>query len=223
MLIHLRAAYFNNCIISYNLFKILAIDSLTNLYIYKCSLELDCLTMLFTNLTCTEIFIHTLCDIDTDSLAALISKQEDCSTLLIAKDMILGYKPTTKQIAVVLQLNTPISVLKLMNYKGTFDTFNQITRMIFYTSINWTELDFGDCEIGEIEYDVLCRYFKTTTKRLCSVNTLKLPSEKLTMFTLSKLPIKLILMVKELVLCGNRHNIDISKFKHLRSTTTFFI
>ena len=218
----LRAVYFNNCIISEEeyefLFNSACVATLTSLYVYNCYLGLGCFTILFNKLSCKEIFIHTLCDIDTDGLAVLVSKQEDCSTLLVAKHMIFGYKPTSKQIAVALQLDPSINVLKLMNYNGTFDTFNQMMRLIVSTSINWTELDLSNCSIGEIEYDVLYRYFKTT-KCFSTVNVLKLPSEKFTMPIFSKLmEIRLVWKVQELVICSNRQ--FISKCKSICINTT---
>ena len=88
----LRAVYFNNCILSEEeyefLFNSACVATLTSLYVYNCYLELGCLTMLFNKLSCKEIFIHTLCDIDTDSLAVLVPKQENCSTLLVARNII---------------------------------------------------------------------------------------------------------------------------------------
>ena len=160
--------------------------------------------MLFINLSCKEIFIHTLCDIDIyiDSLATLISRHEDRSVLLVVKKMVFAYKPTTKQIATAWQLS--INALKLMSHKGTFDTFNQIMRMVVSASINWTELDLSNCSIGEIECDVLYRCFKT---KICfsTVGILKIPSAKLTMSSLSKLiEISLTWKVQELVFCGKR-------------------
>ena len=151
----IRVVYFNNCTVSEEeyefLFNSACAATLTSLYVYNCYLGLGCFTRLLTKLSCKEIFIHTLCDIDTDSLAALVPKQEDCSTLLVAKNMIFGYKPTSKQIAVALQLDASIIALKLINYNGTFDTFNQIMRLIVSTSINWTELDLSSCSTGEIK------------------------------------------------------------------------
>ena len=218
----LRAIYFNSCIISEEGYKLLfnsaSVATLTTLYVYNCNLGLDCLTMLFTKLSCKEIFIHTLCDIDTDGLAVQMSKQEHCSTLLVAMNMILGYKPTTNQIAVALQLNPFINALKLMNYKGTFDTFDQIMTMVVSTSINWTELDLSNCSIGEIEYDVMCRYFKTV-KCFSTVDVLKLPFVKITMCILSNLTeIRLLWKVQELIFCGNTY--FISKFKNFCTNTT---
>ena len=114
----IRAVYFNNCIISEEEYEILfnsaCAATLTNLYVYNCYLRSGCFTMLFNKLSCKEIFIHTLCDIDTDILAILVPKQEDCSALLVAKNMIFGYKPTSKQIAVALQLDPSINALKLI-------------------------------------------------------------------------------------------------------------
>ena len=205
----LRAVYFNNCIISeteYEIFcKSVFVASLISLYIYNCYLGVHCLTMLFTELSCKEVFIHTLHDIDTNSLADPISKQESCSTILVAKNVILGYKPTTNQIAVALQLDPSINAFKLMNYNGTFDTFNQIMMLLVSTSIKWTELDLSNCNIGEIEYDTFCKYLKSM-KHFSKVNVLKVSSEKLTMSVLSKLrEISLVWKVQELVFCGNRH------------------
>ena len=225
----LRAVYFNNCIICEEDYKLLydttAIPSLTSLYIYNCYLGVGCLMMLFTKLSCKEIFIHTLHIINTEHLAVPISKQEDRSALLVAKNMILGYKPTTKQIAIALQLDPSINALKLMNYKGTFDTFDQIMTMVVSTAINWTELDLSNCSIGEIEYDVLHEYFNAMKYvSTVNVNVLKIPSEKLTMLILPKLiVISLILKVQDLVFCDNRSFISkhiINRFKNFCTNTT---
>ena len=203
----LRAFHLNNCIISEkeykSLFKNAAIASLTSLYVHNCNFGEGCLTILFTKLSCKEIFIHTLCDITVDGLATLMSRQEHQSTLLVAKNMILGHKPTTKQIAIALQLNTSINALKLMNYKGTFDTLNQIMRMMVNSSINWTELDLADCSIRESEYDVLYRFFKAL-KCFSTVTVLKLPSDRITPSVLLKLVrISIMWKVQEIVFCGN--------------------
>ena len=202
----IRAVYFNNCIISEVEYKILFnsahVGLLTNLYVHFCYLGIGCLTMLFNKLLCKQIFIHTLSYINIDSLALLVPKQEDCSTLLVAKNMIFAYKPTSKQIAIAQQLLDPsINALKLMNYRGTFDTFNQIMMLVVSTSINWTELDLSNCSIGEIEYDIFCKYLKSM-KHFSNVNVLKVSSKKLTMSVLSKVrEICLIWRVQELVLC----------------------
>ena len=203
----LRAFHLNNCIISEkeyrSLFKNAAIASLTSLYVHNCNFGEGCLTILFTKLSCKEIFIHTLCDITVDGLATLMSRQEHQSTLLVAKNMILGHKPTTKQIAIALQLNASINALKLINYKGTFDTLNQITRMMVNSSINWTELDLADCSIREFEYDVLYRFFKAL-KCFSTVTVLKLPSDRITPSVLLKLVrISIMWKVQEIVFCGN--------------------
>ena len=181
------------------LFNRLANASLISLYVHNCYLEEDCLTMLFNKLSCTEIFIHTSRNIDTDGLAAPMSWQSNRSTLLTAMNM-LGHKPTNKQIALALQLNPSVNALKLIDYKGTFDMFNQVIRMVVSTPIKWTKLDLSKCSIGEIEYDVLYRYFKTM--KCCSiVKKLIIPSIKLTMSVLSKLiEIIIVWKVKELVL-----------------------
>ena len=221
----LRMVYLSNCTSSSNgqdtvlLFHHLSCAPLTSLYIHNCYLETHYLTMLFNKVRCKEIFIHSSCNIYTDSLAVLMSEQKDRSALLVARNMILGYKLTTKQIAVAQQILDPsINALKLMNYKGTFETFNQVIRMVISTSINWTEVDLSNCSIGEIEYDVLYRYFKTT-KCFSTVNVLKLPSEKFTVPIISKLmEIRLIWKVQELVICGN--NQFISKFKSICTNTT---
>ena len=152
----IRAVYFNNCLIGREEYELLVNSAwaatLTSLYVYNCYLWLGCLTMLLNKLSCKEIFIHTLCDIDTDSLAVLVPKQENCSTLLVAKNMMFGYKPTSMQITVALQLDPSINALKLINYNGTSDTFNQIMRLIVSTSINWTEIDLSSCSTGEIKF-----------------------------------------------------------------------
>ena len=221
----LKTVYLNNCIplSLFYFFRRLSCTPLTSLYIHKCYLETYYLTVLFNEVPRKEIFIHTLCNIDTDSLAVPISKQENCSTLLVARNIIIGYKPTTKQITVAQQLLDPsINALKLMNYKGTFETFNQAIRMVVSTSINWTELDLSNCSIGEIEYHIFCRYFKTM--KCCStVNKLILSSINLTMSVLSKL-IEIILLwkVQELVLYNSRYFISedlIYRFKHFFTNT----
>ena len=227
----LRTVYLSNCTSSSNeqdkglLFDHLAFAPLTSLYIHNCYLEIHYLTVLFNKVRCKEIFIHnTSFNTYTDSLAVLMSEQKDCSILLVARNMILGYKPTTKQIAIVQQLLDPsINALKLMNYKGTFETFNQVIRMLVSTSINWINLDFSKCSIGENECDVLYRCFKTI-KCSSTVYRLIIPSINLTMSVLSKLTeIILLWKVQELILYNNRYFISedlIYKFKHLFTNKT---
>ena len=71
--------------------------------------------------------------------------------------------------------------------------------MITTTFKNWTELDFCNCSIGEIECEHLYNYLKITDE--CStVKLLKIHSKNLPTSIIPKLILKW--MVQELAFCG---------------------
>ena len=216
----LRTIYISKCDIRNIEYEAFFVNTLTTLYVYNSHFDKDCLMLLFTKLTCKEIFIHSSSNININDLAIPMSSCENCSTLLVVKHTILGYKPTTKQIVLALQLEPSIIALKLLNYKGTFDSFNQIITMLSTTFNNWTELDFSHCSIGEIECESLYKLLKAK-RRSSTVNVLKIHSEKLTTSILPKL-IEIVFIWKaiELVFCGIEQVFYFDTKSRNKSTTT---
>ena len=222
----LRAIYLSNCKIrsictEFDLLFKNNAGTLTTLYIYNSLVDQNCLKMLITTLSCKEIFIHSLCHIGADDLAPMQHAYHNCSLVIVTEQFMYSYKPTTKQITLALQLEPSTNVLKVLNCQGNFDTFNQIAAMLTTIVNNWTELDFTDCSIGEIECEILCRCFKVK-KQLSTVKQLKLCSEKLAVAIVPML-IKIVLTwrVQELLFYGNKNTIFkhfILKFKEMCST-----
>ena len=194
--------------------------TLTYLYIYNSPVDKNCLNMLITTLSCKEIFIHTFCHIDVDNLASM-KPHCNCSIVIVTRQFMYSYKPTNKQIALALQLEPSTNMLKIFNCQGNFDIFDQIAAMLATIINNWTELDFTNCCIGEIECEILCRYFNAK-EQFSTVELLKINSEKLDASVIPTL-IKTVSTwkVQELSFYGNNHAIFkrfILKFKSIYST-----
>ena len=153
--------------------------TLTKLYICNSYVDQYWLTTLRSNLlACKEIFIHSLCH------NILRHYMENCSTVLVTKNEMFGCNPTTKQIALAFQLEKSINVLKLLHCQRSFDCFDQIITMLT-TQNSWTELDFMNCELGEIEYDILQKHLKIN-KQNSTIKKLKVSSKQLTKLLVPK-------------------------------------
>ena len=126
-------------------------------------------------LMCKELFIHSLCNIGETSCYF----KENCSTVLVAKNEMFACNPTTKRIALALQLEPSIDVLKLLNCQQKFDCFNQIITMLTSTQKNWAKLDFMNCKLGQIEYEVLQKHLRVN-KQNSTVKVLQVSSKQLT-------------------------------------------
>ena len=186
----LKGIYLNDCDIRNDENQILldAKKTLTHLYILYSYTNQKVLMMLNQNLLlCKEMFIHTLCDVSIEEIGNL---RKDCSTILITKIQMFACNPTTKQIALALQLEPSINVLKLLKCQENFDCFTQIITMLTIMQYNWTELDFMNCELGEIEYEFLQRHLKN---KKSTIKMLKVSSNQLTKPLIPKF-IEIILM-----------------------------
>ena len=199
----IKGIYLNECDIrnekyevlprkDYDLISVLldAKKTLTYLYILYSYTNQKLLMMLNQNLLlCKEMFIHTLCDVSIEEIGNL---RKDCSTVFITKNQMFACNPTTKQIALALQLEPSINVLKLLKCQENFDCFNQIITMLTIMQNNWTELDFMNCKLGEIDYEFLQRHLKN---RNSIIKMLKVSSNQLTKPLISKF-IEIIIMWK---------------------------
>ena len=189
----LRAMYLNDCNIKNEENQILLDTKTTLTYLYIFNSCIDQYWLIKLNkklLVCKEMFIHSLCDITIKEIF-----RENCSTVLVTKNKILGCNPNTKQIALALQLEPSIDVLRLIHCQKNFDCFNQIITMLITTQNSWTELDFMNCKLGEIEYETLQKYLRVNKKDCSTVKTLKVSAEQLTKPLVPKF-IEIILMWK---------------------------
>ena len=191
----LKAIYLSNCNIKTAEYQMLfeTKRTLTKLYIFNSSIDQNWLTKLKSNLlVCKEMFIHSLCDIHIEEILRHFT--ESCSTVLVTKNEMFGCNPTTKQIALAFQLEKSIDVLKLLHCQGSFNCFDQIITMLTTTQNSWTELDFMNCELGEIEYEILQKHLKIN-KQNSTIKKLKVSSKQLTELLVPKF-IAIILMWK---------------------------
>ena len=170
--------------------------------------------ILSASLSIKEIFIHSLCYVN--SYAIIPSDPQRCSIVLVTEKALVGHQPTTEQISLALQLEPSFSVLKLCNCQGNFDVFNQLVTMLATKS--WTEVDFMNCTIGEIECEVLYEHLKMGKKHLSTVNTLKLSVEKLHTSLPKLVEIVLIWKVENLIFCGINHAFINCFFKKICTT-----
>jgi len=143
--------------------------------------------------------------------------------VIVTWQFMYSYKPTEKQIALALQLEPSTNILKILNCQRNFDIFDQVAAMLTMITNSWTELDFANCSIGEIECEILCKYFNVR-EQFSTVKLLKINSEKLNASVIPML-IKAVFTwrVQELSFCGNNYIIFkkfIQKFKSICSTVT---
>ena len=173
----LKGIYLNECDIKNKEYAALlyAKKTLTCLYILYSYTNQNFLMILNQNLLlCKEMFIHTLCNVSIEEIRCF---RKGCSTILVTKDQMFACNPTTKQIALALQLEPSIDVLKLLQCQENFDCFDQIIAMLTIMQNNWTELDFMNCKLREIEYEFLLRHLK---KKNSTIKMLKVSSNQLT-------------------------------------------
>ena len=182
----LKAIYLSNCNIKSAEYQMLfdTKTTLTKLYIFNSSIDQNWLTKLKSNLlVCKEMFIHSLYEINIEEILRHFT--ETCSTVLVTKNEMFGCNPTTKQTALALQSEKSINVLKLLHCQRSFDCFDQIITMLTTTQNSWIELDFMNCELGEIEYDILQKHLKIN-KQNSTIKKLKVSSKQLTKLLVPK-------------------------------------
>ena len=138
------------------------------------------------------MFIHSLCDVNIEEIWSRF--REHCSAVLVTKDQMLGCNPTTKQIALALQLEPSINALNLVHCQRNFDRFNQIIALLTTTQNNWAKVDFMNCKLEDVEYEILQNYLKDS-KKFSTIKVLKISSNQLTRLLVPKF-IETILMWK---------------------------
>ena len=217
----LNTVYLSDCNITSTDYQILfGTKTLSSLYIFNSYIDQNWLIKVNTNsLLCKEIFIHSLCDINIEDIWSYF--RENCSTIYVTKNKMFASNPTTKQIALAFQLQPLIDVLKLLHCRRNFDCFNQIIAMLTTTQNGWTELDFMNCKLGEIEYEILQKYLKIN-KQNSTIKKLKVSSKQLTKLLVTKF-IEIILMWKIQQLIFYEINHTVYECFVTRFTTTITI
>ena len=198
------AVYLSDCDISSEEYVALCHQA-TKIYIYNGHVDKKFFEILLSaNSLFKEVFVHNLHDIEAPILMPGDLKLK-CSILFVTKRMLFGYEPTTEQVMLALQLEPSVDALKLYNCQGNINIFNKIMTVLTTTPDDWSELDFVNCGIGDLECDILYRQLKNK-KKFSTVKTLKISIEKLKISILPKL-VKIILMwkVQDLIFCGIDH------------------
>ena len=176
----LNAVYLSDCNITEREYLLLfdTKGTWSSLYILNSCIDQNWLTKVITNsLMYKELFIHSLCGSNIEEISCCF--RENCSTVLVAKNEMFACNPTTRQIALALRLEPSIDVIKLLDCQKNFDCFNQIITMLTSTQNNWTKLDFMNCKLGKIEYEVLQKHLGVN-KQNSTVKILQVSSKQLT-------------------------------------------
>ena len=192
----LKAIYLSDCNIQSKEYQILfnTKTTLIKVCIFNSHISQNCLNMLL--FLCKEIFIHTLCDINIDTLSC----KKNNSAVVIAKNTIFGCNPTTKQIALAHQLEPSINVFKLVHCQ------RQIIAVLNTTQNSLTKLHFMNCNITDqviqyltsiITHNVQLQCFSITNGNLCTANATKILKALQTISSL-----------KELTLTSNNINVE---------------
>ena len=206
-----HAIYLNDCNMKSAEYQILFDTklTLTKLCILNCWIDQYWLTMLRLNLfICQEMFIHSLCDINIEEILSYMHLKKNHSAVLVARNEMFCCNPTTKQIALALQLEPSIDVLKLLHCQRNFDRFNQIITMLTTTQNNWAELYFMNCKLGEIEYEILQRHLRVNKKEYPTVKILKVSSEQLTKLLVPKFIVTILMWkVQQLIFYDISHTV----------------
>ena len=135
--------------------------SLQRLYIFDSLLEPYCFKELYKTLLSRIPWLKELLIHSTDSSCVLTSdllavQKSNTSILLIASDMLIGWRPTSRQLSLILQLQLNIMVCKLSNCHIDVQTFHQLA--IMFTDLS--ELDISGCNLQECELHELNHYSK---------------------------------------------------------------
>ena len=128
----------------------------TKIYIYNGIVDESSLSTLSSKPLAKEVFIHSIHDFN--KKATILSDLYRHSTILVSKNTLIGYKPTTEQVTLALHLEPSINILKLYNCRRNFDIFKQIVAVLVINK--WTELHLVNCNIGEVECKILYRHLK---------------------------------------------------------------
>ena len=182
----LKAIYLNECTLRSEEYQKIIIntnETLTKLCICNSRIDQSLLTK-FNLILCKEVFIHSLCNINIEEIWNCFN--ESGASILVTKDEMLGCNPTTEQIALALQLQPSIDVLYLAHCQRNFDCFNQIIIMLTSTQNNWTKLDFMNCKLGGVEYEILQKHLRVNKRNHSTINTLKVSSKQLTKLLVPK-------------------------------------
>ena len=135
--------------------------SLKRFYIFDSLLESYCFKELYESFLnripwLKELLIHSTdssCTLTSDLLAV---QKSNISVLLIVNDMLIGWRPTSRQLSLILQLKLNIMVWKLPNCHIDAQTFYQLA----ITLTDLSELDISGCSLQECELQELRQYSK---------------------------------------------------------------
>ena len=152
-----------------------------------------------------ELLLHNVCTLALGDLEALnllsVDWNINVSTVLIANNEVLLHNPTSKQLAVVLKLNTLITKWKFLNCRLKSDTFYQIVTILTSTSMISTALEIHliDTYLRNIESEVVLEHIVNSNTFVSKL------SISFTEVHLSMVPVFMNIIcawnIKELVIC----------------------
>ena len=95
-----------------------------------------------------------------NSLIKLLSHNDlNISAVLAANGIIVGIHPSNELIALAFQLQ-PSPTTWILSTIDNASIFYQVIDALTVLPIEWTELDFTDCDIGDLECDIMYRTFR---------------------------------------------------------------
>ena len=153
-----------------------------------------------------------------NSLIKLLSHNDlNISAVLAVNGIIVGIHPSNELIALAFQLQ-PSPTTWILSTIDNASIFYQVIDALTVLPIEWTELDFTDCDIGDLECDIMYRTFRC--KKCSTVRKFNISLSRLSISGICDLVnIVLICRIKELNIIINGIN-DVL-LDHFISNLTF--
>ena len=219
----LKDVYLSNCFLNITEYKqiISELMPISQLYIINGQLTFDFYKRFLGTFPCLkEVLLHNVCALAFDDLAALTFSSVECnlnaSTVLITGNKVLLHNPTSKQLAVVLQLNLLITKCKFLNCQLKSDVFYQIVTILTSIPIKSVALEIHliHTNFGNIENEVMLAHVVNSST---SISKLSVSFSK---FNLSMVPVFVNIVcawnIEELVVCYQDYAIFTCLIKKLK-------
>ena len=164
-------------------------------------LETLCSILFSTKWVLQELFLHTSHNISMEILNSLILLCPNTSVVLITNNTLVLHNPTTKNLALAIQLQPSINMWKFLACELSAECFYLILCILATTDKIWAELDFIDCDIRHLHFEVICEHL---LKSISSIEKVTFSKSKLPSSVSSVFAEMLILMnVAEIVIATN--------------------
>ena len=177
--------------------------SISVLYIVHSSFSLNTLCSILSDEECAiqELFLHTDCSSSVECLNASVLKAPKISVVFVGSSTLVVHNPTSKQLALAVQLEPSVNVWKFLACQLNADLFLTISFILVVTNKMWVELEFPDCDIRHLHCDIVHEHF-TIFNSISRVTKLNLSSCNLPLSaSFAFVDILVLLNVKELIIC----------------------